>query len=102
VNGSYHYGTNRVVLDFLPQLRDAVVHSAVTGTPSFWPYGNDQFSTRNDDTWPGHQELQHFEFPEGQPNRLISTAELHLSEIQGEFAKLSRVSNWAELNIGHN
>jgi hypothetical protein len=102
VNGSYQYGAVRVVLDFLPQLGDAVVHCAVTGTPSFWPHGNYQFLTRNDDPWSGHQELQHFEFPEGQTNRLIGATEFHLSEIQGELAKLSRVSNWAELHIGHN
>lgn len=37
VNGSNKSGTIRIVLDFLAQSRDAVVHRAVTGSLSFWP-----------------------------------------------------------------
>src|ERR1700683_2687364 len=61
VNSSKIDGALRIVLDLLPQFRDAVIYSAVIGPLPSWPDGAYQPLARNDDFWPRDQELQHFE-----------------------------------------
>jgi hypothetical protein len=54
---------------------------------------------RNDNSRSGNQELQHFELPNSQPNRLISPTKLHLWKIQEEFPKMRPLTNSPQLKI---
>jgi len=88
VNGSNENGAAWITLDFLSQFCDAIVYSAVTSTLPFWPSRAYEPLARHDDLRSGNQELQHFELPEGYPNRLTAATELHLSEIQRDISEL--------------
>jgi hypothetical protein len=54
---------------------------------------------RNDNSRPGNQELQHFELPNSQSNKLISPTKLHLWKIQEEFPEMRPLTNSPQLKI---
>ena len=89
-----------IVLDFLSQVCDAIVHGAATGAFPFWPQA-DQLLARKDNSRPGDQELQHFELPKSQPDRLIGAAEFHLWKIQEEFPEMRPLTNSSGLKVDH-
>jgi len=101
VNSSKVDWVLRIVLDLLPQFRDAIIDGAVAGPLPFWPDGAYQPSARNDDFWPQNQELQHLELSKCQADRLIATTEFHFFEIQGDLAEPRNLTNSVDLRICH-
>ena len=101
VNSSKIDGALWIVLDLLPQFRDAVVYSAVISPLPLWPDGAYQPLARNDDFRPRNQELQHLELSKCQADRSIATTEFHFFEIQGDLAELRNLTNSVHLRICH-
>jgi hypothetical protein len=99
VNGSDKDGTVRIILDFLPQLRDAIIHGAVTGTLSLGPRGTDEPLTRNNHLRSANEKLQHLELPKSDLNRPAGTAKFHLSEIQGHLPEFRYLIDGFDLKI---
>jgi hypothetical protein len=92
----------RIVLDFLSQFRDAVVHGAITGALLFWPDGTDKLLSGQDDPRSGNQEFEQLELLKRQGNRLVRTTQLHFLEVETELSEFGRLAGSAWPDLGHN
>jgi len=101
VDGLNEYRLIRIVLDFLAQFRNAVVHCAITRALPFWPDGTDKLLARQDHPRPGNQKFEQLELLKSQCNRLVSTTQLHFPEVERELAEFGRLASSAWLQLRH-
>jgi hypothetical protein len=101
VHGSDEDGTLRIGFNFLPEFCNAIVHSAISRSLSFWPRGADELLARDDNFWSGHKKLQNFELSDSQDDRLIGSVEFHGAEVKTKVSKVRHLMWFSTLEIVH-